>query len=115
MRTFGQPVRCTAEHVQAAVDAATTAPDVLAASWATSAWLNGWDVVRQVAPAALGGYLGVSLFAGIMKYSQNKKNAKDIDRLKAEMRSLGYHPQLLARLESMVCLGVLCGSKGQIR
>ena len=94
-------MRCAAEHLQAAVDAATTAPDALAASWASlPAWLKGWDAVQLVA-SVLTGYLTISAAFGIDEYFQRMVNARDFERLKAAARRQGYHPRLLARLDSM--------------
>ena len=93
MRPLRQPVRCAAEHLQAAVDAATTAPDALAAS--------GPSLLVQLVVSAVTGYPTVSVAEGINEHFQRKADAETFERLKAAARRQGCHPRLLARLDSM--------------
>ena len=101
-RTLKQPARCTAEAVQAAVDVATNAPAALAAGGASlPGGLEVWDEVWDVCSTLLGAVLALFVYDRIKDSAQEKKAAEDYERLKASLPNLGYHPNVVARLESM--------------
>ena len=104
-RPLRQPVRCAAEPLQAAVDVATHAPAALAAGGASSpGGLEVWDVVWDACATCatmLVAFLAFFIFDRIKESAKEKKAAEDYERLKASLPNLGYHPTVVARLESM--------------
>ena len=102
VRSMRQPVRCAADHLQAAVAVATTAPAALAASTTTlPSWPEIRDAIWNLVISVTGIYLGLRLSDLLKEAFQKKEDAENHERLKASLPGLGYHPRLVARLASM--------------
>ena len=102
VRSMRQPVRCAADHLQAAVAVATTAPAALAASTTTlTSWPEIRDAIWNLVISVTGIYLGLRLSDLLKEAFQKKEDAENHERLKASLPGLGYHPRLVARLASM--------------
>ena len=97
-----QPVRCAAEALQAAVDVATNAPAALAAGGASSpGGLEVWVVVWDECSTILVAFLAFFIYRRIKESAKEKKAAEDYERLKNALPNMGYHPKVVAQLESM--------------
>ena len=101
-RPLRQSVMCAAEPLQAAVDVATHAPAALAAGGASlPGGLEVWDEAWDVCSTLLGAVLALFVYDRIKDSAQEKKAAEDYERLKKTLPNMGYHPNVVAQLESM--------------